>query len=83
GMKEHAERQAVNTVIQGTAADAMKKGMLLFAERWKVSEIDGRLIATVHDELLLEVRADELTIAKAKYIVKEAMIDGVVFYVKG
>ena len=82
-LKEHAERQAVNTVIQGTAADAMKKGMLLFAERWKVSEIDGRLIATVHDELLLEVRADELTIAKAKQVVKQAMIDGVVFYVKG
>lgn len=82
-VKEHAERQAVNTVIQGTAADAMKKGMLLFAERWKVNEIDGRLIATVHDELLLEVRADDFTIAKAKQVVKQAMIDGVVFYVKG
>jgi DNA polymerase-1 len=82
-VKEHAERQAVNTVIQGTAADAMKKGMLLFAERWKDSGLDGRLIATVHDELLLEILANDHTIAKAKQLVKNAMIDGVTHYVKG
>ncbi len=82
-VKEHAERQAVNTVIQGTAADAMKKGMLFFAERWKESGLEGCLIATVHDELLLEILANEFTIAQAKQIVKQAMIDGVMFYVKG
>ncbi|MBY0451205.1 MAG: hypothetical protein K2X01_11335 [Cyanobacteria bacterium] len=82
-VKEHAERQAVNTVIQGSAADAMKKGMLFFAERWKESGLDGWLIATVHDELLLEVLANEFTITRAKQVVRQAMVDGVMFYVKG
>jgi DNA polymerase I len=57
-----AEREAVNMPIQGTAADIMKRAMLLVHAALE-TETGARMILTVHDELLFEVpeaRADVL-----------------------
>ncbi|HJB65052.1 MAG TPA: DNA polymerase I [Candidatus Mailhella merdavium] len=50
-----AERQAVNTLIQGSAADIIKLAMLAVHEDEKLRSLSARLILQVHDELLLEV----------------------------
>ncbi len=55
-----AERAAFNTVVQGTAADIMKLGMIAVAKR--LSELNARatLLLQVHDELILECHEDEV-----------------------
>ncbi|MEI6663768.1 MAG: DNA polymerase I [Actinomycetes bacterium] len=53
-VRQLGERLAVNTVVQGTAADLMKLGMLRCAEALKVEQLETRLLLQVHDELLLE-----------------------------
>ena len=54
------ERLAVNTVIQGTAADILKLAMIGTAGALRESGLRSRLILTVHDELLLEAPEDEV-----------------------
>ena len=49
-----AEREAINTPIQGTAGDIMKRSMLLVHEAL-AADPEARMILTVHDELLFEV----------------------------
>ena len=56
------ERLAVNTVIQGTAADVMKLAIVHVAEALRGSAV--RLILTVHDELLFEGPPDEVSAAR-------------------
>ncbi len=54
------ERAAINMPIQGTAADILKQSMLnLYAELEK-ADFDAKMILQVHDELVLEVREDQL-----------------------
>ncbi|MDO5484502.1 MAG: DNA polymerase, partial [Desulfovibrionaceae bacterium] len=50
-----ARRQAINTVIQGSAADIIKLAMLAVAQDERLLRLDARLLLQVHDELLLEV----------------------------
>ena len=52
-----AERQAVNTVIQGSAADIIKMAMLAVAHDPRLKALNARLLLQIHDELLLEVPA--------------------------
>ena len=59
-VREAAERIAVNTPIQGTAADIMKIAMVRVWRRLKRDHPDARLLLQVHDELLLEVPEDQL-----------------------
>ncbi|MCH3916975.1 MAG: DNA polymerase I [Spirochaetia bacterium] len=66
-----AERIAVNTVIQGTAAEIMKKGMLRLAGTLKEHELASRILLQVHDEVILEVPAVEVEIVQP--LVKEAL----------
>ena len=54
------ERLAVNTVIQGTAADVLKLAMVRTQRALDESGLGAKLILTVHDELLFEVPADEV-----------------------
>jgi DNA polymerase-1 len=54
-VQAQARRQAVNTVIQGSAADIIKLAMLRVFGSPELAALDAKLILQVHDELLLEV----------------------------
>ncbi|MCX7788076.1 MAG: DNA polymerase I [Spirochaetes bacterium] len=58
--KTAAERIAINTPIQGSAADMVKLAMLRIVERLKKEHYNARLILQVHDELIFEVPQEEL-----------------------
>ncbi len=53
-MRTQGERLAVNTIIQGTAADVMKLAMIGAHRALAAEELTTRLILTIHDELLFE-----------------------------
>jgi len=58
-MRQYAERTAINAPMQGTAADIIKRAMLL-VDSWISSEnIDAQVVMQVHDELVLEVPKGE------------------------
>jgi DNA polymerase-1 len=55
GLRQAAERMAVNTPIQGTAADLAKVAMVRAAEALRRERLEARLLLQVHDELVAEV----------------------------
>ncbi len=59
GRRAQAERLAVNTVIQGSAADLIKIAMLNIHRRIETERLPVRMILQVHDELVFEVPAAE------------------------
>ena len=66
-----AERMAMNTPIQGTAADVIKLAMIAaFRKLWEAG-LKSRILLQVHDELVLEVKESELETVQA--ILHEAM----------
>jgi DNA polymerase-1 len=65
------ERLAVNFVMQGTAADIIKKAMVVIHERLRSEGRAARLVLQVHDELLFEVPDVELS--SVKELVREEM----------
>ena len=58
-LRSFAERTAINTPIQGTAADIMKKAMIDVERALKQAGCKSRILLQVHDELVLEVTEDE------------------------
>ncbi|XP_073430847.1 DNA polymerase nu-like [Dendrobates tinctorius] len=61
GLRAQAERQAVNFVIQGSAADLCKLAMIKISASLTSSfHITARLIAQIHDELLFQVQDSQL-----------------------
>ncbi|WP_243321990.1 DNA polymerase I [Geothrix sp. SG200] len=64
-------REAVNTIVQGTAADLMRRAMVRLHRSLKASDLRARLLLQVHDELLLEAPPEE--VARASALLKEAM----------
>lgn len=69
--RSFAERTAMNTPIQGTAADIMKMAMIAVYDKMKAGNFKSRVLLQVHDELVAEVMADEKE-AVAK-LLKETM----------
>ena len=63
------ERIALNTPIQGTSADIIKKAMVNISRRFKTENIKSKMILQVHDELIFDCLKDELdkVIEIAKY----------------
>jgi len=55
-----AERTAINTVIQGSAADLIKEAMIAIHRRLPREPSAARMLLQIHDELIFEVPADEL-----------------------
>lgn len=64
-LREFGKRVAMNTPIQGTAADIIKIAMIRVHRKLKELSLRSRLILTVHDELLIEAHKEEIDIVKA------------------
>ena len=77
-LRKGAERTAINAPMQGTAADIIKRAMLA-VDAWLLeSKLDARMVMQVHDELVLEVRAEQLealTEGLRKYMSEAAELD--------
>lgn len=58
-LRSFAERTAMNTPIQGTAADIIKRAMLLMANALEQENLKTRMLLQVHDELILEGPKEE------------------------
>jgi len=65
-LRAQAKRQAVNTLIQGSAADVIKLAMLAAHRDAELANLGATLILQVHDELLLEAPADTAWAAAAR-----------------
>lgn len=70
-LRSFGERAAMNTPIQGTAADIIKIAMLRVRDRLKAEGFEARLILQVHDELILE--APEHEAERAAAMLREEM----------
>jgi DNA polymerase-1 len=71
--RQHAERTAINAPMQGSAADIIKKAMIKVDAWLATEEFDAQMIMQVHDELVLEVKTEQLEAFSAK--LKEIMED--------
>ncbi len=69
--RNRAEREAMNTPLQGTAADLLKLAMVKVRARLSKEKLQTRMILTVHDELVFESLESEVN--SAKEIVREEM----------
>lgn len=70
-IRSFGERAALNTPIQGTAADIIKYAMIKVYEELESSGLKSRLILQVHDELIIDAYEDELE--KVSGILKDCM----------
>ncbi|MHA7176323.1 DNA polymerase I [Arthrobacter sp. Sr24] len=67
-LRELAERVALNSPIQGSAADIIKAAMLGVDAALRKQELKSRMLLQVHDELILEIWPGELEVVKALVI---------------
>jgi DNA polymerase-1 len=72
-IRSEAERQAMNTPVQGSAADLIKKAMIDLHREIRRRGLRARLILQIHDELLLEVPEEEAD--EARELVRQIMED--------
>ena len=70
-IRQFGQRVAMNTPIQGTAADIMKIAMINVYKKLNEKDLKSKIILQVHDEMMLETPIEE--IEEVKKIVKEEM----------
>lgn len=70
-VKAHAERNAVNAPIQGSAADVIKLAMIKIDEKFTEQNLKTKMLLQVHDELVFEAPKEEVEIASA--LIKKEM----------
>ena len=75
GLRAAAERMAINTPVQGTAADMIKVAMITINKQLKTNNLKSKMILQVHDELLFECPKEETE--KAQRLVEEEMINAI------
>ena len=76
GMQKAAfMRESVNAVFQGSAADLIKLSMLVIARYIKEENVDGAMLLQIHDELIFEIKEDEVEAVsdKLKHIMENIM----------
>lgn len=70
-VRQNAERMAINTTIQGSAADLIKLAMIDIQKKFEKEKLQTRMILQVHDELVFEVKSSEME--RVKQLVKKEM----------
>ena len=70
-IRMQGERMALNTPIQGSGSDILKKAMIDIDTEFKNKNIKSKMLLQIHDELVFEVKEEEIEIVKE--IVKEKM----------
>ena len=63
-VRSSAERNAINTPVQGSAADIIKLSMINIADELKNNSLKSKLILQVHDELVFDVPLEEVDLLK-------------------
>ncbi|MED1203221.1 DNA polymerase I [Heyndrickxia acidicola] len=63
-IRSFAERTAMNTPIQGSAADIIKKAMIEMADKLQAEKLKTKLLLQVHDELIFEAPKEEIELLK-------------------
>ena len=79
-LRKFSERAAMNAPIQGTAADVMKIAMIKVQNKLDECHLQSKIVAQVHDELIIDTISEELDIVKE--VVKETMEQAVQIGVK-
>lgn len=74
-VRGHAERNAINAPIQGSAADLIKLAMIKIQSEFERLGLQSKMILQVHDELVFDVLKSELSVVKSltKKIMEEAL----------
>ena len=70
-VRQFGERAAMNTPVQGTAADIMKIAMIKVYNELKNQNLKSKIVLQVHDEMMIEAPIDEAE--KVKQLIKECM----------
>jgi DNA polymerase-1 len=70
-MRNFGERVAMNSPIQGTAADIMKLAMVRTAKGILDNHLKSRMVLTIHDEIVIEAYDDEIDVVKS--VLSDAM----------
>jgi len=74
-IRGYAERNAINSPIQGTAADIIKLAMIRIHKRMAPLNLQSKMLLQVHDELVFDVHKDEIELMKQ--LVEEEMVAAV------
>lgn len=70
--RQYAERAAINAPMQGTAADIIKRAMIVTQSALDQTGLDATMLMQVHDELVFEVRSN--VVQEAESLIREKMI---------
>jgi DNA polymerase-1 len=74
--RQSGERMALNAPIQGSAADIIKKAMVVLEADLRRADLGAEMLLQIHDELVLEVPDDELdTVTDLVTSVMEGIVD--------